>query len=270
LNAATLFGAFPRVYAALLSAFYLPMIFLLGALILRGVAFEFRYKTERMRWLWDVSFIGGSTIATFIQGMTVGALVKGIPLSGGHYLGGPFGWFSPFACLCGLGLCLGYALLGAAWLVGKTEGDLRERSYHQLRRLVAGVFAFLSVVFVYALMEHLPIMNRWLERPYLAAFPALGAAAAAGLVAGIRWRIDHLPFPMTALIFLAAFGTLAASFWPYMIPFSVTVDEAASPPASLDFMFWGAGLVVLPLILLYTATVYRVFRGKISAPIEYH
>jgi cytochrome bd ubiquinol oxidase subunit II len=269
LNAATLFGAFPRVYAALLSAFYLPMIFLLGALILRGVAFEFRYKSERMRWLWDLGFTGGSTMATFIQGMTVGALVQGLPMSGGHYLGGSFGWFSPFACLCGLGLCLGYALLGAAWLVGKTEGDLRERSYRQLPWLVAGVFAFLVVVFLYALEEHLPIMNRWLERPYLFAFPILGAAAAAGLLLGIRRRTDLLPFPLTALIFLAAFGILAASFWPYMIPFSVTVDEAASPSSSLDFMFWGAGLVVMPLVLLYTATVYRVFRGKISAPTQY-
>jgi len=270
LTAATLFGAFSRAYAALLSAFYLPMIFLLGALILRGVAFEFRYKTERVRWLWDLGFVGGSTLATFIQGMTVGALVQGLPLSDGQYLGGPFGWLSPFACLCGLGLCLGYALLGAAWLVAKTEGDLRERSYRQLPWLVAAVFAFLAIAFVYALAANLQIMQRWLERPYLLVFPILGAAAAAGLILGIRRRIDRLPFPMTALIFLAAFGTLAVSFWPYMIPFSVTVDQAASPPASLNFMFWGAGVVVLPLILLYTATVYRVFRGKISEAEEYH
>jgi cytochrome d ubiquinol oxidase subunit II len=265
-----LFGAFPRVYATVLSAFYLPMIFLLGALILRGVSFEFRYKTERMRWLWDLGFSGGSTLATFIQGMTVGALVQGLPLTKGVYLGGPFGWFTPFACLCGLGLCIGYALLGAAWLVGKTEGDLRERSYRQLPRLVAGVFVFLAVVFIYALAENLQIMHRWLERPYLLAFPVLGAAAAAGLVVGIRRRIDHLPFPMTALIFLAAFGTLAVSFWPYMIPFSITVDQGAGPASSLNFMFWGAGVVVLPLILLYTGTVYRVFRGKISGAAEYH
>jgi cytochrome d ubiquinol oxidase subunit II len=270
LNIAALFGAFPRVYATLLSAFYLPIIFLLGALILRGVAFEFRERTVRMRWLWDLGFTGGSTLAAFIQGVTVGALVQGLPLTGGHYLGGPFGWLSPFACLCGLGLCLGYALLGAAWLVGKTEGDLRDRSYRQLPRLVAGVFVFLAVVFVYALAEHLQIMHRWLERPYLLVFPVLGAGAAAGLMLGIRRRIDHLPFPMTALIFLAAFGTLAVSFWPYMVPFSITIDQGAAPASSLNFMFWGAGLVVLPLILLYTGTVYRVFRGKTSEATEYH
>ena len=270
MSAATLFGAFPRVYATLLSAFYLPMIFLLGALLLRGVAFEFSYKTERLRWLWDAGFIGGSTLAAFIQGMTIGALVQGLPLTGGHYLAGPFGWFSPFACLCGLGLCLGYALLGAAWLVGKTDGELRVRSYRQLTWLVAGVFAFLVVVFVYALAADLRIMHRWLERPYLAVFPVLGAVAAAGLLVGIRRRIDQLPFPMTALIFLAAFGTLAASFWPYMIPFSITIDQGAAPASSLSFMFWGAGVVVLPLILLYTATVYRVFRGKTPEAADYH
>jgi cytochrome bd ubiquinol oxidase subunit II len=270
LTAATLFGAFPRAYAALLSAFYLPMIFLLGALILRGVAFEFRYKTIRMRWLWDLGFAGGSTLATFIQGMTVGALVQGLPLSQGHYAGGAFGWLSPFSLLCGLGLCLGYALLGAAWLAGKAEGDLCDLSYRRLPWLVAGVFAFLAVVFVYALVENLQIMHRWLERPYLLVFPALGAVAAIGLLVGIRRRIDRLPFPMTALIFLAAFGTLAVSFWPYMIPFSLTIDQAASPPSSLEFMFWGLGVVILPLILLYTATVYRVFRGKIASSAEYH
>ena len=270
MSAATLFGAFPRVYATLLSAFYLPMIFLLGALLLRGVAFEFRYKTERLRWLWDAGFTGGSTLAAFIQGMTIGALVQGLPLTGGHYLAGPFGWLSPFACLCGLGLCLGYALLGAAWLVGKTDGELRARSYRQLPRLVAGVFAFLVVVFVYALAADLRIMHRWLERPYLAAFPVLGALAAAGLLVGIRRRIDQLPFPMTALIFLAAFGTLAVSFWPYLIPFSITIDQSAAPASSLSFMFWGAGVVVLPLILLYTATVYRVFRGKTPEAADYH
>ena len=266
LTAATLFGAFSRVYATLLSAFYLPMIFLLGALILRGVAFEFRGKSLRLRWLWDLCFSGGSTLAAFIQGMTVGALVQGLPMIDSRYAGGPLGWLSPFALFCGLGLCLGYALLGTAWLVGKTENDLRERSYRQLPRLLAGVFAFLAAVLAYALAEHLQIMHRWLERPYLLVFPVLAAAAAIGLVIGIRRRIDRLPFAMTALIFLAAFGTLAVSFWPYMIPFSVTVSQAASPAASLDFMFWGAGLVVAPLILLSTATVYRAFKGKTAEP----
>ena len=121
-----LWGAFPVVYAMLFSAFYLPLLLMLAGLILRGVAFEYRYKTERMRWLWDASFAGGSLVAAFMQGFTVGALVEGLPISDGQYTGGEFGWFSPFAVLCGVGLCLGYALLGACWLVKEGEGDLRD------------------------------------------------------------------------------------------------------------------------------------------------
>src|ERR1700758_5228002 len=125
-TAVILWGAFPVVYATLLSAFYLPLLVMLAGLILRGVAFEFRYKTERARWIWDWSFTGGSFAATFIQGMTVGALVEGLPIENGHYTGGDFGWLSPFAVLCGLGLCFGYALLGACWLINKCEGEVRE------------------------------------------------------------------------------------------------------------------------------------------------
>ena len=124
-----LWGAFPVVYATLFSAFYLPLLLMLAGLILRGVAFEYRYKTERMRSIWDAGFAGGSLVAAFMQGMTVGALVEGLPIADGHYVGGEFGWFSPFAVLCGIGLCLGYALLGACWLVRKCEGDVREEAY---------------------------------------------------------------------------------------------------------------------------------------------
>jgi len=262
LTATILFGAFPRIYATLLSAFYLPLIVMLGALILRGVAFEFRHKAIAARWVWDLGFAGGSIVATFIQGMTVGALAAGLPMQDGHYVGGTWGWFSPFACLCGLGLCLGYALLGAGWLVAKGEGLLRERAYQMMPALTIGVFGFLAVAFVYALALNLRIMERWLERPYLIVFPAIGAYAAVQLVRGIQFRSDLRPFRMTGLIFASAFATLAISFWPYMIPFAVTVDEAAAPPSSLSFMFWGAGLIVLPLTLGYTAVVYRVFRGK--------
>jgi cytochrome d ubiquinol oxidase subunit II len=258
-----LWGAFPRVYATLLSAFYLPIILMLGALILRGVAFEFRYKALGARWIWDLGFSGGSLIATFVQGVAIGALVEGLPMADGHYVGGMFGWFSPFACLCGVGLCLGYALLGAGWLVLKCEGPLRDRAYRLLLPLTVGVFVFLAAAFVFALALDLRIMNRWLERPYLFLFPALGVIAAVQLVRGIAHRNDHQPFRMTALIFLSAFGTLAISFWPFMIPFSITIDQAASPLSSLRFMFWGEGLFVTPLTLIYTAGVYRVFRGKV-------
>jgi cytochrome bd ubiquinol oxidase subunit II len=258
-----LWGAFPIVYATLLSAFYLPLLVVLAGLILRGVAFEFRNKAERARWIWDWSFVGGSFAATFIQGMTVGALVEGLPIQNGQYTGGDFGWFSPFAVLCGIGLCLGYALLGACWLVNKCEGEVRDAAWRLIPRLAVGVLVFLVVVFIYALADHLQLMHRWIERPYLFVFPAIGAVAALVLADSIRSHRDGWPFYMVALIFVAAFGALAISFWPYMIPFVVTIDEAAAPHSSLAFMFWGEGIFIFPLMLIYTAISYRVFRGKV-------
>jgi cytochrome bd ubiquinol oxidase subunit II len=260
-----LFGAFPVAYAALLSAFYLPLVLMLCALILRGVAFEFRSKALiGFRWIWDLGFAGGSLVATFIQGVTVGALVEGLPMEDGQYIGGTFGWFSPFATLCGLGLVLGYSLLGASWLVRKCEGPVRERAYQLLPVLTVGVFAFLATAFVLAISMHLSLMSRWFERPYLLIFPLIGAVSAIGLLKGVRHRDDLAPFRLASLIFAAAFGTLACSFWPYMIPFALTVEQAASPRESLTFMFWGAGLFVMPLTLAYTFVVYRLFHGRVA------
>jgi cytochrome d ubiquinol oxidase subunit II len=262
-TAVILWGAFPIVYSTLLSAFYLPLIIMLMGLIFRGVAFEFRNKTQRMRWIWDLSFAGGSLVATFMQGTTVGALVEGLQVTNGQYSGGDFGWFTPFAALCGIGLCLGYALLGACWLVKKCHAEVRDTAHRQLRLLAVSVLVFLAVVFVYALAEHLPILHRWIDRPYLFAFPAVGAVAAIVLALSILRHNDRLPFYTVAVIFVSAFGTLALSFWPYMIPFVITVDEAAAPQSSLMFMFWG-GVVVFPLMLLYTVISYGVFRGKVG------
>src|SRR3979490_1743094 len=258
-----LWGAFPLAYATLLSAFYLPLIMMLLGLILRGVAFEFRYKTQRLRWIWDLSFAGGSLIATFIQGLTVGALVEGLQFTNGEYSGGEVGWLTPFALLCGIGLCPGYALLGACWLVRKCEAEVRVVTRRQIPVLAVGVLAFLVVVFAYALAENLPILHRWIDRPYLFAFPAIGAVAAIVLALSILNHNDYWPFHMVALIFVSAFGTLALSFWPYLIPFIITVDGAAAPQSSLTFMFWG-GVVVFPLMLIYTLLSYSVFRGKVG------
>jgi cytochrome d ubiquinol oxidase subunit II len=261
-TAVILWGAFPVVYATLLSAFYLPLIVMLLGLILRGVAFEFRYKTQRMRWIWDLSFATGSLIATFIQGVTVGALVEGLQVTSGQYSGGDFGWLTPFAVLCGIGLCLGYALLGACWLAKKCDAEVRDVAHRQIPVLAVGVLGFLVLVFAYALAEHLPILHRWIDRPYLVLFPAIGAVASIVLALSILRHNDHWPFYMVAMIFVSAFATLALSFWPYMIPFVVTIDEAAAPQSSLEFMFWG-GVIVFPLMLLYTLISYSVFRGKV-------
>jgi cytochrome bd ubiquinol oxidase subunit II len=259
-----LWGAFPIVYATLFSAFYLPLLLMLAGLILRGVAFEYRYKTERLRWIWDAGFAGGSLVAAFMQGLTVGALVEGLPIENGQYAGGEFGWLSPFAVLCGIGLCLGYSLLGACWLVKKCEAGVRDEAYRLIPYLAIGLLAFLVVVFGYALIADLRVTQRWLERPYLFVFPAIGVVAALVAAASVRRRRDGVPYYMVALIFAAAFGTLAISFWPYMIPFSVTIEEAAAPHSSLAFMFWGEGLFVFPLMLIYTAVSYSVFRGKVK------
>ena len=242
---------------------------MLAGLILRGVAFEYRSRTERLRWLWDLSFIGGSLVATFMQGLMVGALVEGLPFSEGRYVGGMLVWASPFAGLCGIGLCVGYALLGACWLVRKCEGEVREEAYRRIGYLSITLLVFLIVVFAFALAQTLPVMSRWLERPYLLVFPVFGALAAAALSQRPDAR-DAAPFPLVALIFAAAFATLAISFWPYMIPFAVTIEDAAAPHSSLAFMFWGAGLFVFPLMLFYTAISLGAFRGKVDSTTQHY
>jgi cytochrome d ubiquinol oxidase subunit II len=260
-----LWGAFPIVYATLFSAFYLPLLFMLAGLILRGVAFEFRDKARHLPWVWDAAFAGGSLVAACMQGTMVGALAQGLPLLHGNYTGGEFSWLSPFTVLCGAGLCLGYALLGACWLVRKSEGDIQAIGFRLIPALALASLAVLAAVFIFALSENLPVLARWLERPYLFAFPLTGVVAGIALALSVRRRRAREPFYLVAATFAAAFGTFAVSFWPYMIPFSITIDEAAAPHSTLAFMFWGEGLFVLPLMLVYTAISYRVFRGKVSA-----
>jgi cytochrome d ubiquinol oxidase subunit II len=261
---AVLFGAFPIAYSLLLSAFYLPLILMLCGLILRGVAFEFREKSTGLKFIWDAGFAFGSLVASFVQGCAVGALVEGLPNNNFSFTGGPLFWAQPFPLLCGVGLCLGYALIGVGWLIWKTDGEVRDRSYRQALWLLAGVLIFLIAAFVMALEMDLRVMTRWVERPILAIFPILGAVGFGAIVFGLGRRQDNLPFWGSVLLFAAAFGTLAASFLPYMIPFTITFEQAAAPPASLSFLFWFAGIIVLPLTLLYTLVVYSVFHGKIE------
>src|SRR4029077_15863045 len=185
---------------------YLPLILMLAGLILRGVAFEYRHRTERWRWLWDASFAGGSFVAAFMQGLTVGRLVEGLPIANGHYVGGDLGWLSTFALLCGVGLCIGYALLGACWLVRKCHGAVREFAYGLIPPLSLALLLFLVAVFGFALIEHLRVMNRWLERSYLFVFPAVGILAAILLAASLQRHSDQAPFRLVAIVFVAAFG----------------------------------------------------------------
>ena len=263
--AAILFGAFPLAYSIAVSAFYLPILLMLASLILRGVAFEFRYKAGPfMRRVWDAGFVGGSYLAAFTQGTTVGAFVAGLPISRDRFIGGPFFWAQPLALSCGVGLCIGYALMAACWLAGKTEGRLRDFAYRRLPGLALALLLFLAVSLAMSLSRHLQVMHRWVERPALVSFPVLGLLAGAGI--GWAWwrRRDKWLFAFGAIVFASAFGTLAASFLPFMVPFTITIWQAAAPPSSLAFMFWGAGVVVLPLTLAYTAAVYFIFRGRVA------
>jgi cytochrome bd ubiquinol oxidase subunit II len=260
---AGLFAAFPDVYAVFLGAFYLPVLLLLLGLIFRGIAFEFRFRSQRMRAVWDRGFFLGSTVVAFVQGAAIGAMIRGIPVVNGQYAGSPFGWLHPFAILTGVGLVLGYALLGAGWLVLKSDGKLRDWAYARIQWLAAGVLVALllafTVTFDYSILAH----TNFQARSWALVFPAIGVLALAGLAVGVhRKRHDAVPFAMTVIFFLAAFLSLGAMFWPYMIPYSITVANAAAPDASLQFLFYGA-VVVLPVIAIYTIGVYWVFRGKV-------
>ena len=268
-TAVVLWSAFPVVYATLLSALYIPVVIMLAGLVLRGVSFEFRNEAQR-RWIWDLCFACGSLAASFMQGVMVGALVEGLQFTDGQYSGGAFGWVTSFAVLCGVGLCLGYALLGACWLVRKSDGQIRAHVRRAIPVFATAVLVFLVVVFLHALIKHLPIMHRWIDRPYLLVFPAIGGIAACLLARSILRHDDRWPFRMVTLIFVSAFGTLALSFWPYMIPFAITIDSGAAPHSSLAFMFWGAGIFVYPLMLLYAVVGYRVFRGKLELTADRH
>ena len=264
LVAAGLFATFPMVYAIFLPAFYLPVALMLLAIIFRGVAFEFRERSTTMRPVWDWGFILGSLIIAFVQGTAIGAMVQELPVVDGRYAGGAFEWLTPFAIFCGIGAVLGYALHGAAWLVLKTDGELRDWAYQRLPWLLGGVVVVLVIVFVYALATGLHVFDRWVSHPLLLILPLLAALAMVGLVHGIRQRRDGQPFAMAVLSVVFSFLTLVASFWPYMIPYTVTVEDAAAPPQSLEFFFWGGGLVIFPIVLIYTAAVFWIFRGKVG------
>ena len=259
---AGLFAAFPDVYAVFLGAFYLPVLLLLIGLIFRGVAFEFCFRSVRMRRVWDHGFSLGSTVVAFVQGAAIGAMLRGIPVVDGHYAGGAFGWLHPFAILTGIGLVLGYALLGAGWLVLKNEGRLREWAYQRIRWLAVGVLVALFLAFTVTFDYSIIARSGLHSRPWGIVFPLIGLLALAAIMFGVRGKRDQLPFVLTVVFFLASFLSLGVMLWPYMIPYSITVANAAAPDASLQFLFYGA-VIVLPFILAYTIGVYWVFRGKL-------
>lgn len=272
LGGAGLMAAFPLAYAVVLSALYLPIVFMLFGLILRGVAFEFRFKaTHHQRW-WDLSFIVGSLAAAFFQGVVLGAFIDGLPVVGRAYAGGPLDWLAPFPLFCGLGLVVAYALLGCTWLIMKTEGSLQRRMHDLAMPLVLALLVVTVVVSLWTPLSHADIAARWFTLPNLFWFlpvPLLVVVCAVALVRAVRRNAHYSPFIYTlALIFLGYSG-LGISLWPNIIPPSVSIWEAAAPPQSQGFTLVGA-LFIVPFILMYTAWSYYVFRGKVRPGEGYH
>jgi cytochrome d ubiquinol oxidase subunit II len=261
---ASLFAAFPMVYAVFLGAFYVPVLLLLIGLIFRGIAFEFRGRAKQMLWVWDLGFWLGSIVVAFVQGAAVGAMLKGIPVIDGQFAGHAFDWLRPFPVLTGIGMVFGYGLLGACWLVFKSEGVIREWAFSRITWLAIAVFVVLGLAFTVSVTvdQGALAQSNLRERSWGLIFPVLGFAALLGvLIASRLQRRDHVPFALALLFFIASYLTLGVMLWPYMIPYSVTVGNASAPDASLGFLFYG-GIIVLPVIAVYTLGVYWVFRGK--------
>jgi cytochrome d ubiquinol oxidase subunit II len=263
--------AFPPAYAILMPAMYLPVIVMLLALVFRGVAFEFR-EIGHNKALWNLAFTGGSTLAGFAQGVILGGMIQGIRVENGGYAGGTFDWATPFALLCGFGVLAGYALLGATWLTMKTSGAVAERARTHAVVLLYVVLAFMAAVSLWTPIEFERIRERWFSLPnffYLWPVPLLTA-----LTALLEWRSlrnggEAMPFVATIVLFLLGFVGLVISSFPYLVPPSLTIWQAAAAPASQIFMLVGT-LILLPLILAYTAYVYWLFRGKIGEGETYH
>ncbi|MBY4895657.1 cytochrome d ubiquinol oxidase subunit II [Cupriavidus sp. AU9028] len=273
LGGAGLLAAFPLAYSLVLSALYLPLVFMLLGLIFRGVAFEFRFKAnDRERPIWDRAFIAGSFTAAFFQGVTLGAYIDGIRVTEGVFAGGPLHWVRPFPLFCGLGVVVAYTVLGSTWLIMKTEGPLHQRMMALTRPLAWALLAVIGVISIWTPLAHPQIAERWFSLPNLLWFapvPVLVVLAMLGLQRSLRQHAHAAPFLCTlALVFLGYSG-LAISMWPHIVPPSITIWDAAAPPQSQGFALVGA-LFIIPIILMYTFWSYYVFRGKVRVGEGYH
>jgi cytochrome bd ubiquinol oxidase subunit II len=273
LGGAGLMAAFPLAYSVILSALHLPLVFMLLGLVFRGVAFEFRFKAdEHHRPYWDLAFVFGSVTATFFQGVTLGAYIEGIAVVGRAYQGGAWDWISPFSLFTGLGLVGGYALLGCTWLIMKTEGRLHRHMCSIARPLTFALLAVIAVLSVWTPLAQPHIAQRWFSLPNMFWFlpvPVLVAAAGYDLIRRVRGTPAAGPFLLSlALVFLAYTG-LGISIWPAIIPPDISIWTASAPPQSQGFALVGA-LLIIPIILVYTAWSYYVFRGKVRTGEEFH
>jgi cytochrome bd ubiquinol oxidase subunit II len=265
-------AAFPLAYAVLMPALYTPMIAMLLGLVFRGVAFEFRWRTTKERNKWDIAFAGGSLLATLAQGVALGAILQGIQVSGRHYAGGWWDWLTPFSILTGVSLVIGYALLGATWLVMKTEGELRDKAYGLSWALLFAMLGAIGAVSIATPFLHVQYTHRWFAWPNIiltAPVPIAVAAVSVLLLRALTRKYDYQPFFLTLSLFALAYAGLGISMYPFIVPQSITIWDAASPENSQIFMLFGVSVLV-PLILAYTAWAYYVFRGKVRPESGYH
>jgi cytochrome d ubiquinol oxidase subunit II len=268
-----LMAAFPLAYAVLMPALYTPIIAMLLGLIFRGVAFEFRWRTaqsERNRW--DIAFAGGSLLAALAQGIALGAILQGVHVEGRHYAGGWWDWLTPFSILTGLALVVGYSLLGATWLVMKTEGPLREKSYQLSWWLLFAMLGAIGAVSIATPFLHVQYTQRWFSWPNIiltAPVPIAVAAVSALLLRALVNKWDYQPFFLSLALFALSYAGLGISMYPYIVPQSITIWQAAAPKSSQVFMLVGVA-VLIPLILGYTSWAYWVFRGKVRPGGGYH
>ena len=278
---------FPMAYSIILPALYIPVITMLLALIFRGVAFEFRFKADSSKGFWTVAFCLGSLIATFSQGVLLGAFVQGIESSNGDFTGGPFDWFSAFSMMTGCALVIGYAFLGSLWLIGKTEHDLQKRMFEIAPYLLMGIMFFMGAVSVWMplLYSDIPIMSvgfdayqstlifeKWFTPPniyFTAPIPLLTFILCLLTFRALQLKKEWMPYIYSLGIYLMGFVGLGISLWPNIVPPSVSFVEAAAAPASQLFTLVGA-LIMLPVVLGYVGYVYYIFRGKVTPEEAYH
>jgi cytochrome bd ubiquinol oxidase subunit II len=278
LGGAGLLAAFPLAYAVLLSALYIPILLMLMGLILRGVAFEFRFKADQgRRPFWDIAFAAGSYLAAFCQGAALGAFINGFTVTGPSYDGGALDWLTPFSVFAGAGVIVSYALLGSTWLTMKTEGALQGRMIASARRIVPVLLVGIGVVSVWTPLAHRDIAGRWFSVPnifYFAPVPILVVATCWQmmrlLTGGPEGRIPAAgPFLLALFLLFLGYSGLAISLWPNIIPPGISFRDAAAPVQSQGFALVGA-LLIIPIILAYTGWAYYVFRGKVTGSEGYH
>jgi cytochrome bd ubiquinol oxidase subunit II len=268
-----LMAAFPLAYAVLIPALYTPVVAMLIGLIFRGVAFEFRWRTtQTTRNRWDIAFAGGSWLAALAQGIALGAILQGVHVEGRHYAGGWWDWLTPFSILTGLSVTIGYALLGVTWLVLKTEGELREQAYSTSWYLLFAMLGAIGAVSIATPFLHIQYAHRWFTWPNViltAPVPLAVAIVTVLLLRSLAEKKDSQPFFLTLVLFALSYAGLGISMYPFIVPQSITIWQAASPENSQIFMLFGVA-VLIPLILGYTGWAYWVFRGKVRPGSGYH